>query len=137
MLGEFRQFLLRGNVMEMGVGVVMGVAFKSIVDGLVADLITPMIAAVAGKADFSALEFTINGSQFMYGHLINVTLSFVITAAVVSYLIVKPMNHLVSRYRVEEAPADPTTRKYSFCRQEIVIAATRCPFCTSEVAAAA
>ena len=121
----------------MGVGVVMGVAFKSIVDGLVADLITPMIAAVAGKADFSALEFTINGSQFMYGHLINVTLSFVITAAVVFYLIVKPMNHLVSRYRVEEAPADPTTRKCSFCRQEIAIAATRCPFCTSEVAAAA
>ncbi len=137
MLDEFRQFLLRGNVVEMGVGVVMGVAFKSIVDGLVTDLITPLIAAVAGEADFSALMFTLNGSQFTYGHLISVALSFVITAAVVFYLIVRPMNHLISRYRDEETPADPTTRKCSFCRQEIAIAATRCPFCTSEVAVAA
>jgi large conductance mechanosensitive channel len=137
MLDEFRQFLLRGNVVEMGVGVVMGVAFKSIVDGLVADMITPLIAAIAGEADFSALVFTLNSSEFTYGHLINVSLSFVITAAVVFYLIVKPMNHLISRYHVEEAPADPTTHKCSFCRQEIAIAATRCPFCTSEVVVAA
>ena len=121
----------------MGVGVVMGVAFKSIVDGLVMDLITPLIAAVAGETDFSALVFTLNGSEFTYGHLINVLLSFVITAAVVFYFIVKPMNHLISRYHVRDAPAAPTTRKCSFCRQEIAIAATRCPFCTSDVAAAA
>lgn len=137
MFNEFKQFLLRGNVVEMGVGVVMGVAFKSVVDGLVKDMITPMIAAVAGEADFSALLFTLNGSQFLYGHLINVVVSFLITAVVVFYLVVKPMNHFMVRYRDEEVPTAPTMHKCSFCRQEIAIAATRCPFCTSEVATAA
>ena len=137
MLNEFKQFLLRGNVVELGVGVVMGVAFKSVVDGLVKDIITPLIAAIAGEADFAALFFTLNGSQFMYGHLINVTISFVITAAVVFFFIVKPMNHLIQRYRDQEEPAEVTQRKSSFCRQEIAAKATRCPWCTSELAATA
>lgn len=137
MFDEFKQFLLRGNVIEMGVGVVMGVAFKSVVDGLVKGLITPLIAAIAGQADFSELAFTLNGSQFLYGQLINAVISFLITAVVVFYVIIKPMNHFMVRYRDEEVPTVPTMHKCPFCRQEIAIAATRCPFCTSEVAAAA
>lgn len=136
MLDEFKRFLLRGNVVEMGIGVVMGLAFKSVIDALVKSMITPLIAAVGGNADFSALSFTLNGSQFLYGEFVNTMISFLLTAAVVFYLIVTPMNHLLDRYRDESTP-DPTTKKCLFCYSEIAIRATRCSYCTSEVAAAA
>jgi large conductance mechanosensitive channel len=132
MLNEFKRFLLRGNVVDLGVGVVIGVAFKSVVDAFVADLLTPMVAAVGGQADFSELAFSIRGSTFLYGHFLNILISFVITAAVVFFLVMQPMNHLVDRYRREETP-EPTTRKCPYCYQEINLHASRCPYCTSQV----
>ena len=136
MLDEFKKFLLRGNVVELGVGVVMAVAFKSLIDAMVADLMTPLIAAVGGNADFSALTFTLNGSQFRYGDFVNVIISFAITAIVVFYMIVMPMNRLVERFTDEATPV-PNTRKCPFCFGEISLRATRCRHCTSEVTAAA
>ena len=136
MLDEFKKFLIRGNVVELGVGVVMAVAFKSVIDAMVADLMTPLIAAVGGNADFSALTFTLNGSQFKYGDFVNVIISFAITALVVFYFIVMPMNHLVERFTDEETPV-PNTRKCPFCFSEVPLRATRCAHCTSELTAAA
>ncbi len=136
MFDDFKRFMLRGNVIDMGVGVVIGVAFKSVVDALVQGLMTPLIAAVGGQADFSALSFTINNSQFLYGEFINAMISFLITGIVVFYVIVRPVNALMSRYREEETP-DPTTRKCPFCISEIPLHATRCGFCTSTIEVAA
>ncbi len=136
MFDDFKRFMLRGNVIDMGVGVVIGVAFKSVVDALVQNLMTPLIAAIGGQADFSALNFTINNSQFLYGEFINAMISFLITGVVVFYVIVRPVNALMSRYREEETP-DPTTRKCPYCVSEIPLRATRCAFCTSTVEAPA
>jgi len=135
-LDEFKKFLLRGNVIELGIAVVMGVGFKSVTDALVKDLMTPLIAAVGGHTDFSALTFAINGSEFLYGDVTNAVISFVITALVVFFLIITPMNHLKDRYAEEETP-DPTTKKCRFCFSEITLHATRCSHCTSELSAAA
>ena len=136
MFDDFKRFMLRGNVVDIGVGVVIGVSFKSVVDALVQNLMTPLIAAIGGQADFSALSFTINNSQFLYGELINAVIAFLITGVVVFYLIVRPINALMSRYRQEETP-DPTTHKCPFCVSEIPLRATRCAFCTSTVEVAA
>ena len=125
----FRQFLLRGNVVDMAVGIVIGVAFTAVVTGLVKDLLTPLIAAIVKQPDFSALTFTINGSKFEYGNFINALLSFVIIAAAVYFFVVVPVNALIARSR-REPPADPTTRKCPECLSEIPIAARRCAFCT-------
>ena len=133
MFNDFKQFLLRGNVVDLAVAIVIGVAFAAIVDALVADLITPLIAAIGGQPDFSALDFTINESSFRYGHFINSVISFVIIAAVVFFLVVQPVNMLMQRAR-REPPADPTTRKCSECLSEIPLEARRCAFCTSELA---
>ena len=133
MFNDFKQFLLRGNVVDLAVAIVIGVAFAAIVDALVADLITPLIAAVGGEPDFSALDFTINESSFRYGHFINSVISFVIIAAVVFFLVVQPVNILMQRAR-REPPADPTTGKCSECLSEIPLEARRCAFCTSEPA---
>lgn len=125
----FRQFLLRGNVVDMAVGIVIGVAFGSVVTGFVKDLLTPLIAAIVKQPDFSALTFTVNGSKFEYGNFVNALLSFVIIAAAVYFFVVVPVNALVARSR-REPPADPTTRKCPECLSEIAIAARRCAFCT-------
>jgi len=125
----FRQFLLRGNVVDMAVGIVIGVAFTALVTGLVKDLLTPLIAAIVKQPDFSALTFTINGSKFEYGNFINALLSFLIIAAAVYFFVVVPVNALIARSR-REPPADPTTRKCPECLSEIPIAARRCAFCT-------
>jgi large conductance mechanosensitive channel len=119
-------------VIDLGVGVVMGIAFKSVVDSLVADMLTPLIAIIGGNTDFSAMNFTINGSQFIYGNFINVMISFVITALVVFYFVITPTNHVISRYATEETP-EPTTRKCPFCVSEIAKVASRCPHCTAEI----
>ncbi len=95
MLKDFRDFILRGNVVELAVAVVIGAAFKAIVDALVKDLITPLLAAIGGTPDFSALKFTINGSQFLIGDFINNIVSFIIIAAVIFFLVVKPMNTII------------------------------------------
>ena len=129
---DFKAFLLRGNLVEMAVGIVIGLAFAAVVTALVSDLITPLIAAIGGKPDFSNLSFTINKSHFLYGAFINAVLAFVIIAAVIFYLVVKPVNALLARSRKEGTP-DPTTRNCPECLSEIPIAATRCAFCTAQV----
>lgn len=136
MLDEFKKFLLRGNVVELGIAVVMGVGFKSVTDAMVKDLMTPLIGAVGGNTDFSALTFSLNGSEFLYGDFINAVISFLITAAVVFFFIITPMNRLTERYAEDETP-DPTTKKCRFCFSEIALRATRCPLCTSELPTAA
>ncbi len=132
MLKEFKQFLLRGNVVDLAVGVVIGAAFGTVVSALVSDLLTPFIAAIAKVPDFTQLTFTLNGSKFMYGHLINAIISFILVATAVFFFIVKPMNLLIARSHTE-APADPTTKKCSECMSEIPIQAKRCKYCTQVI----
>jgi large conductance mechanosensitive channel len=135
MLKEFKTFILRGNVVELAVGVVMGVAFNAVIQAVVANLITPLIAAIAGKPDFGKLNFTIHNSTFKYGLVLNAVFAFVSTAAAIFFFVVKPLNHLMSRTRREPSP-DPTTKKCPECLSEIPIDARRCAFCTSELQAA-
>jgi len=134
MLNEFKAFLLRGNVVDLAVAVVIGAAFKSIVDALVADFITPLIAAIGGKPDFGTLHFTINSSSFRYGDFLNQVISFVIIAAVVFFFVVVPVNTMMARAK-KEPPVDPTSKKCAECLSEIPLEAKRCAFCTSAQAA--
>ena len=129
MLKDFKQFLLRGNVVDLAVGVVIGAAFGTVVAAVVSDLLTPLIAAIAKVPDFSDMFFTLNESKFMYGHFINAIIAFLLVATAVFFFVVKPMNYLVSKSR-KEAPADPTTKKCPECRSEIPLDAKRCKFCT-------
>ena len=126
----FRAFLLRGNVVDLAIAVVIGVAFTAVVSAFVKDLVTPLIAAIGGKPDFAGLYFTINNSKFLYGDFINAIVAFLIIAAVVYFLVVVPYGGLVARSR-KEPPADPTTKKCPECLSEIPIGARRCAFCTS------
>lgn len=132
MLNDFKQFLLRGNVVDLAVGVVIGAAFGSVVTALVADLLTPLIAAVAKVPDFSGLFFTVNGSKFMFGHFINVIISFVLVAGAVFFFVVKPMNMLVNRSK-KDAVAQPSVKKCPECLGEIPVNAKRCMHCTQIV----
>jgi len=134
LLKEFKTFLLRGNVIDLAVAVVIGAAFGAVVTAFVADFVTPLIAAIGGQQDFSALDFTINGSTFRYGDFINQIVSFVLISAVIFFFIVKPMNMLIARSR-KEPPVDPTTKKCPECLSEIPIQAKRCAFCTVELGA--
>ena len=129
---EFKQFVLRGNVIDLAVGIVIGAAFVAVVQAAVEDLLTPLIAAIFGQPDFSRLSFELRGSVFEYGHFLNALLSFIIVALVVFFFVVKPMNALTSLAQRRESP-DPSTRKCPECRSEIPIDARRCAFCTSEV----
>jgi large conductance mechanosensitive channel len=124
----FRTFLLRGNVVDLAVGVVIGVAFGSVVTAFVKDLMTPLIAALFGKPDFASLIFTVNSSKFLYGDFINAVISFVIVAAVIYFFVIAPFTALVARFH-KEPPADPTTKKCPECMSEIPIEARRCAFC--------
>jgi large conductance mechanosensitive channel len=135
-LKEFRQFILRGNLVDLAIAVVVGAAFGAVVTALVSDLITPLIAAVGGQPDFSRLAFTINGSRFTYGHFLNALLSFLIVSAVVFFLVVKPVNALMSRLRTEP-DVESETRACPECLSQIPTAARRCAFCTAEVGPAA
>jgi large conductance mechanosensitive channel len=128
----FRQFLLRGNVVDLAVAIVIGAAFVSVVNAFVKDIVTPLIAAIGGQPDFASLDFTINNSRFLYGDFINQVIAFVLIAAIVYYLVVLPVNTLISRAR-REPPPDPTTKKCLECLSEIPIDARRCAFCTSPV----
>jgi large conductance mechanosensitive channel len=131
-LKEFKQFILRGNVVDLGVGIVIGAAFSAIVTALVSDLITPLIAAIAKVPDFSGIFFTINGSKFMFGHFINALISFILVAFVIFFFVVKPINILISHSR-KEPPVDPTTKKCRECLSEIPIDAKRCSHCIQVV----
>ena len=127
-MGGFKAFLLRGNVVDLAVGVVIGVAFGGVVTGFVKDLVTPLIAAIGGQPDFSALYFTVNKSKFLYGDFIDLVIAFLLIAAVIYFLVILPYTAMVSRSR-KEAPADPTTKKCTECMSEIPKDAKRCAFC--------
>jgi large conductance mechanosensitive channel len=134
-LNDFKAFLLRGNVVDLAVAIVIGVAFTAVITAFVEDLVTPLIAALGGEPDFSALDFTINGSSFRYGDFINKVLSFVIIAAVIFFFVVQPVNYIIQRSK-KEPPPDPTLRKCPECLSDIPVDARRCAFCTTELAAA-
>lgn len=132
MARDFKDFLLRGNVVDLAVGIVIGVAFGAVVTGLVKDLLTPIVAAIVGKPNFSDLTFTINGSHFRYGDFINVLIAFISIAAAVFFFVVRPVNALVLRRKRAGAGAeDSDTRPCSECLSEIPRQARRCAFCTS------
>jgi large conductance mechanosensitive channel len=131
---DFRAFLLRGNVVDLAVGVVIGVAFAALVTSFVEDLVTPLLAAIFGEPDFSNLTFTINDSQFRYGAFLNALIAFVLIAAVLFFLVVKPVNALMAR-RKTEPDVESTTRECPECLSEIPTGARRCAFCTAEVSA--
>jgi large conductance mechanosensitive channel len=137
MLSGFKQFILRGNVVDMAVGVVIGAAFATVVSAFTKDLLTPLIAAIAGKPDFSAITFTIHGSVFNVGDFINAAISFILVAAAVYFFVVTPVNVLVARMHKASAPADPTTKKCPECLSEIPIDARRCAHCGQPVLAQA
>jgi large conductance mechanosensitive channel len=131
---DFREFLLRGNLVDMAVGIVIGVAFAAVVTALVGDLVTPLIAAIGGKPNFGQLSFTINKSHFLYGAFINALVTFLVIAAVIFFLVVKPVNALMARRRTEP-PVDEAVRKCPECLSEIPVAARRCAYCTAQLAA--
>jgi large conductance mechanosensitive channel len=138
MLSGFKQFILRGNVVDMAVGVVIGAAFAGVVGAFTKDLLTPLIAAIVGKPDFSAISFIINGSVFPLGDFLNALISFLLVAAAVYFFVVTPVNMLIARMHKDPKPADPTTKKCSECLSEIPIDARRCAHCSQpQVAQAA
>jgi large conductance mechanosensitive channel len=132
MVKDFKEFLLRGNVVDLAVAVVIGAAFGAVVTAFVADFVTPLIAAIGGKPDFSALDFTVNGSTFRYGHFLNAVIAFVLLAAVIFFLVVRPINQLMERRR-SGRPVDEPTRDCPECLSEIPALAQRCAFCTAQV----
>ncbi len=132
MLKEFREFILRGNLVDLAVAVVIGTAFTALVTAFVTNIVTPIIAAIGGKPDFSDLSFTINGSEFGYGAFINALIAFLIIAAVVFFFVIKPVNLLMARFQ-PDTPVDVKTRACPECMSDIPIAAGRCAFCTSHV----
>ena len=129
-LKEFRDFITRGNVIDLAVAFVIGVAFTAVVTALVKDLITPIIAAIVGKPNFSALYFTINGSQFLYGDFLDALIAFLAVAVAVFFFVVKPINALAAARARGKAPDDPTTKLCTDCLSEIPVGATRCAHCT-------
>jgi large conductance mechanosensitive channel len=136
MLNDFKKFVLRGNVVDLAVAVVVGLAFAAVVAALVNDLITPLIAAIFGKTSFSGLTFTINHSIFRYGSFLNSLISFLIIATVVFFAVVVPLTALLRRLNLlPKEEAEPETRPCPECLSDIPVAARRCAFCTSEVPA--
>ena len=133
MLKEFKKFILRGNVVDLAVGVVIGSAFGAVVTALVKDFLTPLIAAVGGKHDFSKLAFSLNDSQFLYGDFINVLIAFLSIALVIFFFVVQPLNKLQTLANRTKTPAEPSDRKCPECLSEIPKAASRCKFCTAKL----
>jgi large conductance mechanosensitive channel len=131
---EFKAFLLRGNVVDLAVGIVIGAAFGAVVTALVADLITPIIAAIIGKPDFSSLTFSINGSKFLYGSFLNALLAFISIAAAVFFFVVKPVNALMAR-RKTQPDVESETIPCPECLSDIPRQARKCAFCASPVQA--
>src|ERR1700687_1845352 len=134
MLKGFKQFVFRGNVLDLAVAVVIGGAFGAVVTALVKDLVTPLIAAIFGKPDFSAIAFTVNQSTFLVGDFINAIVSFILVATAVYFFIVLPVNAMTERLNRGQAPPDPTKKSCPECLSEVPIAARRCAFCTQPLA---
>lgn len=130
LIADFKKFLFRGNVVDLAVAVVVGTAFTAVVKALVADILTPLIAAIIGRPNFEDLSFTIHHSHFLYGDVINSLITFLSVAAVVFFAVVAPINRLMER-RTQE---DPTTKDCPECASAIPVKARRCPMCTSELA---
>lgn len=135
MLKEFRKFILRGNVVDLAVGVVIGAAFNGVVQALVKDMITPIISAFGGTQHFENSSFTIHHSQFLYGDFLNTLISFLIVAAAVFFFVVQPINKLTDMAIRRKGTDDSTTKKCEFCLSEVPKEATRCKFCTSKLEA--
>ena len=134
MLRDFRAFILRGNVIDLAIGVAIGAAFGAVVTSFTKNLLTPLLAIPGDKASFSALDFTISGSRFRYGAVIDDLISFVLVAAVLFFLVVRPVNHLMERRRTEPE-VEATTRECPECLSSIPQSAKRCAFCTTKLAA--
>ena len=132
MMKDFKEFLLRGNLLELAVAVVLGVAFNNVVTALVKDLVTPFIAAIGGQPNFAGLFFDVHGSRFLYGEFINALISFVIIAAVLFFLVIRPVNRLLDR--LGRTPADKPVRECPECLSKVPEAARRCAYCTSTLA---
>ena len=132
MLKGFRDFILRGNVVDLAVAVVIGAAFTAVITAFVANILTPLLAAIGGEPDFSALTFEINNSQFRYGEFLNAVISFLIIAAVIYFFVVVPMNKLMSLRKTEE-PVAAVTRECPECLSKVPVSARRCAFCTSDL----
>jgi large conductance mechanosensitive channel len=137
LLKEFKAFLIRGNIVDLAVAFVLGIAFSAVVTALVSDLVTPIIAAIFGKPNFSELSFTINNSQFLYGAFLNAVIAFVSIAAAVFFFIVKPINALAAMKARGQSAPDPTTKQCGECLSEIPVAASRCAFCAQPQTAGA
>ena len=135
MLKGFKEFILRRNVIELAVAVVIGAAFTAVVTALVKDLLTPLIAAIAGAPDFSGIALTVNGSKLLIGDFLNAVIAFLMLATVVYFFVVLPMNTLMARLKRGEVAPDPTTKKCAECLSDIPIGARRCAFCTSVISA--
>ena len=133
MFSEFRKFILRGNVVDLAVGVVIGAAFNSVVQSLVRDMVTPVIAALGGTSHFETSSFTIHKSQFLYGDFLNTVISFLVVAAVVFFFVVQPINKLTELAMRNKSTEEPTTKKCEYCLSVIPKEATRCKFCTSKL----
>jgi large conductance mechanosensitive channel len=134
LLTEFRQFILRGNVVDLAVGIVIGIAFTAVVQGLVKDLIDPLIAAAVGQPNFSQFHFTVNHAVFAYGAFLTAVITFVIIAATVFFLVIKPVNVMIDRFHLSPASPSPATKTCPDCYTDIPVKANRCPNCTSELA---
>lgn len=132
LLNEFKTFILRGNVVDLAIAVVIGAAFSGIVDALVKDLVMPILGIFGGKPTFDQYYWTVNGSNILVGSFLTAVVSFLIIAAVIFFFVLKPLNYILS-HRKAEVPPDPTTRECPFCLSEIPLQASRCAFCTSEV----
>jgi large conductance mechanosensitive channel len=133
MFNDFKKFILRGNAVDLAVAVVIGAAFSGIVNSLVKDLVTPLIAAIGGKPDFSNLYFTLNHSRFMYGDFFNAIISFLLIAGVIFFFVVQPLNKLVTLSSRNKTADEPTDKKCPECLSQIPKAATRCAFCTAKL----
>ena len=127
----FRQFIFKGNVVDLAVGIVIGASFSAVVNSLVKDIITPFIAAIGGQHDFSSIYFTINNSKFMIGDFVNVLIAFLINAAVIYFFVVTPMTKFLANINKKSTTIDPTTKKCTECLSEIPKEAKRCAFCTA------
>ncbi len=135
MINEFKKFILRGNVVDLAVGVVIGAAFTSVVNSVVSNIITPLIAVIYGGHKFSSASFAIRGNEFGYGAVLNSVITFIIVAAVVFFLVVKPINGLSERFIRSKSTDEPSTRKCPECLSEIPKEARRCKFCTAKLEA--
>ncbi len=133
MFKEFKKFILRGNVVDLAVGVVIGAAFNSVIQAMVKDMITPVISAIGGTKHFANAAFTVHGSQFLYGDFLNALISFLVVAAVVFFFVVQPINKLTALAMRSKGTEEPDTKKCDYCISEIPKDATKCKFCTADL----